>query len=58
MYSKGKKKFTINDVEKESKPYLDKKVYDSFMTSKEEIKEMVVLPAGIDINEWLATHSK
>lgn len=58
LIGKGKKKFTINDVEKEcSKPYLDTKVYESFITSKDEIKEMVVLPGGIDINEWLATHT-
>lgn len=42
---------------KETKPYLEKKVYDSFITSKEEIKGMVVLPGGIDFNEWLATHT-
>jgi hypothetical protein len=59
LFSKtGKKKYLINDEPKEIKPYLEKKMYENFSLTKEEIKEIVVLPAGMDINEWLATHSK
>ncbi len=60
LFSKtGKnKKLVINDEPKETKPYLEKKIYENFSLTKDEIKEFVVLPAGMDINEWLATHSK
>mgnify|MGYP002804141940 FL=1 len=53
----GKKKNPINDDQKETKPYLEKKIYEDFSLTKEQIMEIVVLPAGMDINEWLATHT-
>lgn len=37
---------------------MEKRIYENLSLTKEEIKEIVVLPAGMDINEWLATHSK
>ena len=58
MSRSGKKKYPVNDEPKEIKPYLEKKIYENFSLTKEEIREIVVLPAGMDINEWLATHSK
>jgi hypothetical protein len=51
----GKRK--NNDEHKETKPYLEKKIYENFSLTKEEILEIVVPPAGMDKNEWLATHS-
>ena len=54
---RGKKKYSINDEQKENKPYMEKKVYEDVSLTKDEIREIVVLPAGMDINEWLATHS-
>ncbi|XP_046863677.1 MOB kinase activator 2-like [Xenia sp. Carnegie-2017] len=53
----GKKKYAISDEQKEIKPYLNKEIYENFSLTQEEIKEMVILPVGMDINEWLATHT-
>lgn len=53
---KGKKKPVEPEI-KENKPYLEEQYVNSFIREISEVKELVPLPSGIDLYEWIATNS-
>ena len=55
---KGKKKLPVEELVIEKKLYLDEQYLNHFLKEKSFIKELVPLPPDIEMNEWLATHSK
>ena len=50
----------LKNKEEKGKAYLLEKYTEQLLdkVSKEELRETVPVPAGVDTNEWLATNSK